>query len=74
MEIESKIKFDGKNFYFYYKSGASDWLEFYTFTAGKYLSTRVHEGYVGNTIGMFAASSGKPPPSNAVFHILFNRR
>jgi len=67
-DIELKIEFDGKKYTFYYKIDAPDWIEFYTFTDGEYLSTRVAGGFVGTTLGMYATSSGEPSINNAVFH------
>ncbi|HSJ67397.1 MAG TPA: glycoside hydrolase family 43 protein [Anditalea sp.] len=66
--LEMKIEFVDKKYTFYYKIGAPDWREFYTFTEGEYLSTRVAGGFVGTTIGMYATSSGQPSTNKAVFH------
>jgi len=70
VEEDKKLKIDieGKKYTIYYKIGAPDWREFYTFTDGEYLSTRVAGGFVGTTIGMYATSSGSPSNINAIFH------
>ena len=66
--LSLKIDFDRNIYVFQYTFGDGEWTEFYRFTDGEYLSTRVAGGFVGSTLGMYATSSGNPSTVKAIFH------
>lgn len=64
--IEFKVEFNEDNYRFYYKTN-SGWNNLGGDLDGKYLSTKVAGGFVGNNIGMYTTSHGEASENRAVF-------
>ena len=66
--IEFKVEFDEDKYRFYYKTGTdSEWTNLGGELDGKYLSTKVADGFVGNNIGMYTTSKGQASENKATF-------
>ncbi|WP_324721695.1 glycoside hydrolase family 43 protein [Salinimicrobium sp. HB62] len=61
-----KVEFDKDIYKFYYKTG-NEWKNLGGELYGKYLSTRIAGGFVGNNIGMYTTSNGETSNNSAAF-------
>lgn len=66
-EIEFKVEFDKDTYRFSYKMG-KDWMNIGGVLDGKYLSTKVAGGFVGNNLGMYTTSNGEASKNKASFN------
>jgi len=66
-----QIHFDRKKFIFSYNLEGEEWTEFYTFTDGEYLSTRVASRLEGFALGIYAISLVNPTAVRAIFHVSY---
>ncbi|UJH90636.1 glycoside hydrolase family 43 protein [Antarcticibacterium sp. 1MA-6-2] len=64
--IEFKVEFDEDVYRFFYKTG-SEWKNLGGELDGKYLSTKVAGGFVGNNLGMYTTSNEEESKNKAAF-------
>jgi xylan 1,4-beta-xylosidase len=69
-DIRLKIKADGGSYEFDYAEGKQAWQVLKDNVDGKFLSTEVAGGFVGNLFALYGTSSGAPSKNKATFKSL----
>ena len=66
-DLKLRIRADGANYGFDYAEGKQDWRVLKDQVDGKFLSTEVAGGFIGNLFALYGTSNGIPSKSKATF-------